>query len=83
MFVFMAFTENVIDGSTLVDLTNDIDEFKTVLPKSAHRLKVKKIVNQAGNGQTEAKSICSTATMRSEDSTPEETVEESVRLLCY
>ena len=30
-----------------MDLTNDIDEFKTVLPKSGHRLKIKKVVNQA------------------------------------
>ncbi len=41
------FTENEIDGSTLMDLTIDIEEFKAELPKSGHRLKVKKVINQA------------------------------------
>ena len=53
------FAENEIDGSTLMDLTNDIEEFKTVLPKSGHRLKVKKVINQAENEEGDAGSVCS------------------------
>ena len=30
-----------------MDLTIDIEEFKAALPKFGHRLKVKKVINQA------------------------------------
>lgn len=64
------------NGSTLVDLVKDIEEFKAVLPKSGHRLKVKKVVSEHFNlsetesEQSEAISIsCSSSTEISE---PEE-----------
>ena len=68
-------------GSTSVDLVKDIEEFKVVLPKSGHRLKVKKVVSEhfnfseAETEQIEAISIsCSSSTEISE---PEEIEEDS------
>ena len=52
--IFKSFTENEIDGSTLIDLTKDLDEFKTVLPKSGHRLKIKKVLYEAKDEETQA-----------------------------
>ena len=48
------FLENEIDGSTLTDLTNDVDEFKAVLAKSGHRLKVKKVLRLTREMEKEA-----------------------------
>lgn len=38
-----------MDGSTLLDMLDDVEEFKAVLPKSGHRLKVKRAVKEAVN----------------------------------
>ena len=70
---------NGIDGSTLVDLVKDIEEFNAVLPKSGHRLKVKKVVSEhfnfseAETEQSKAISIsCSSSTEISEQEETEE-----------
>jgi hypothetical protein len=55
-----------------MDLTNDIGEFKTVLPKSGHRLKVKKVINQAEN-EGDASSVCSAISSRYTDLTDNDT----------
>lgn len=44
---FLLILANCIDGSTLLELTNDIAEFSTVLPKSGHRLRLKKAIQDA------------------------------------
>ena len=43
---YSCFLENDIDGSTLIELTIDVAEFATVLPKSGHRLLIKKLIRQ-------------------------------------
>ena len=48
-----------------MDLTKDIEEFKTVLPKSGHRLKVKKAIKQAENEDGDTSSCCSAISSRS------------------
>ena len=59
--LFIYFTENEIDGSTLLELTNDVDEFKAVLPKSGHRLKVKKIIKDSAGSTTSSTTATSSA----------------------
>ena len=44
-----------IDGSTVVLLRDDIDEFMAVVPKSGHRLLIKRIIKEAlGRADLEA-----------------------------
>ena len=43
------FLENDIDGQLLLLMINDISEFSAVIPKSGHRLKLKKFVSQLKN----------------------------------
>jgi hypothetical protein len=62
--LFIYFTENEIDGSTLLELTNDVDEFKAVLPKSGHRLKVKKIIKDSAGSTTSSTTATSSAINR-------------------
>ena len=38
--------DNGIDGSTILLLKDDIDEFMAVVPKSGHRLIIKKIIRE-------------------------------------
>jgi hypothetical protein len=82
------FTENEIDGSTLMDLTIDIEEFKAVLPKSGHRLKVKKVINQAiKNEESDASSdVISSNTDLTDSANQDEGEQDSVCfliLLCF
>ena len=79
LVICLLYIENGIDGSTLVHLVKDIEEFKAVLPKSGHRLKVKKVVSEhfnfskAETEQSEAISIsCSSSTEISEQEETEE-----------
>ena len=46
LFVQFMNAGNDIDGETLLLLVNDIDEFSTVVTKTAARLKIKKCVTQ-------------------------------------
>lgn len=66
LFIFL--TENEIDGSTLVELANDVEEFKAVLPKSGHRLRVKKVVKgNAGSTISSTSSTSSSTAISTED----------------
>ena len=38
--------DNDIDGSSLLLLRDDVDEFKAVVPKSGHRLLIKRIIKE-------------------------------------
>jgi hypothetical protein len=45
------FSENDIDGESVVSLLSDIEEFAYLVPQSGTRMKIKKIIKQAEQGQ--------------------------------
>ena len=78
--LFIYFTENEIDGSTLLELTNDVHEFKAVLPKSGHRLKVKKIIKDSAGSTTSSTTTTATSSAINHLNTEGEDEEDSVSL---
>lgn len=46
MSFFVIDLDNGIDGSTILLLKDDIDEFMAAVPKSGHRLIIKKIIRE-------------------------------------
>lgn len=48
--------DNGIDGSTLLLLRDDIDEFMAVVPKSGHRLLIKRIIKELETTEAQATS---------------------------
>ena len=41
--------ENEVDGSALLQLTEELDEFKELVPQAGHRLKIKGLVKKVCN----------------------------------
>ena len=46
MLLYRITLENYIDGPSLLSLVADLDEFQHLVPQSAFRMKIKKIVQE-------------------------------------